>query len=47
MLFRSKRALTDKGKALKVGLAGRNTALEHFSNKRQGKIISEFLAGKN
>jgi len=38
-----KRALTDKGKALKVGLAGRNTALEHFSHKRQGRIISDFL----
>lgn len=42
-----KRALTDKGKALKVGLAGRNTALEHFSHRRQGKIISDFLTDKN
>lgn len=42
-----KRSLTDKDKALRIGLAGRKTALEYFSHKRQGKIISDFLKDKN
>ena len=37
------RALIDDNLALKVGLAGLDTAKKYFSHKNQGKIISDFL----
>ena len=39
-----RRALSDNHFALKVGLAGRETALKYFSHLVQGKFISDFLS---
>ena len=39
-----RRALSDDEFALKIGLAGRETAVAHFSHLAQGKLISKFLS---
>jgi glycosyltransferase involved in cell wall biosynthesis len=39
-----RRALSDDARALRVGQAGREIAIAHFSHSAQGKLISSFLS---
>lgn len=41
-----RRALSDEKFSLKVGLAGRETAIAHFSHHHQGKLLVNFLKAK-